>query len=101
VLSGLAFAALCAAMLMPDTWKAVAGYLLWTALLFASFVSFIIAISMAWHYAKKSDRMRFGICLLVMLLAAASAEHFFHQRMNAQHINCPHCGDDDERTDGN
>ena len=92
---------LCAAMWMPDRWKIELAYPVWDVLWFASWMSFIITIFVAWHYAEKSDWLRFGICLLAMLMAAASTEHFDHQRMNARHVACPHCSDDDDRPDDN
>ena len=85
-------------MLMGDPWKLRIAYLVWTALLFISLISFLAAVGMAWHYAKESDWPKLGACLLAILLSAASAEHFFHQQMNARHATCPHC-DDAERPD--
>ena len=92
-------AILCALMLMPDKWKVVAAHWLFNALWFVSVVSFVIAISMAWRYARKLDWLRVGVCLFVMLMAAASAEHFLHQEINARHIACPHCSQDDDPPD--
>lgn len=88
----------CAVMLFRDGWKTQVAYLAWKGLEFISFISFIITFFMAWHYARKVDRLRLGICMLAMLLAAASTEHFFHQTINAGHIACPHCSDHDEDT---
>lgn len=100
-LSGIALLILCPIMLMADSWKVFTAYWLWSALSVASTVSFIVTIPVAWHYAKKSDWLRFGVCLLVMLMAAASTEHFFHQKINARHVTCPHCSDDDDQRDDN
>lgn len=88
---------LCVTFLMPDRVKTGVAFLAWTALSFAATVSFVVAISMAWHYAKKSDWLKFWVCLVVMLLAATSAKHFFFQSINSRHVVCPHCSDDDER----
>jgi hypothetical protein len=89
-------------LFIGDKWKVLFAYFIWGALWVASVVGFIVSLPMAWHYAKKWDWLKLGLCLLGMLLAAASAEHFFHQRINAKHIYCPHCtDDDDDRPDDN
>lgn len=90
---------LCAAMLTVDSWKMVIAYPVWDLLSYISGVAFIVAAVAAWHYAKKPNLVnivKLGICFLVMLMAAASAEHFFHQKINARHITCPECRDDDD-----
>jgi hypothetical protein len=57
---------------------------------------------MAWHYARKPDWLRCGVCLLVILMSAASTEHFSHQKTNSHRAICPHCSDDDsEQPDNN
>jgi len=101
VVSASALGVLCAAMLMADSWKVFIAYQLWFALSFVSTVSFIVTIPTAWHYAKKSEWLKAGICLLAMLMAAACAEHFFHQRINAGHVVCPGCSDENDRPDEN
>jgi hypothetical protein len=93
--------ALCALLWMPGVFTVSIAEGLWSILWFASVISFIVAIPMAWHYAKEFDWLKFGICLLAMLMLAASAEHFFHQKINARHVICPHCSDDDDRPDDN
>jgi hypothetical protein len=85
-------------MLMSDRWKANVESLVWKPLQFVSEVSFLIVTLMAWHYAAKRERLKLIACLLAMLMAVASAEHFFHQAANADHIVCPHCADEDRRT---
>lgn len=90
---------LCAAMLTVDSWKMVIAYPVWDLLSYVSGVAFIIAAVAAWHYAKKPNLVnvvKLGICFLVMLMAAASAEHFFHQKINTRHITCPECSYDDD-----
>ncbi len=94
--SALAFLVLCAVMLMADRSKLFVAYLAWQALQFFSVISLIVASGMAWHFAWKQERLKLLICLLAMLIAAASTEHFFHQKINTGHIVCPHCGDDDD-----
>lgn len=101
VVSASSLGVFCAAMLMADSWKVFIAYQLWFALSFVSTASFIVTIPMAWHYAKKSDWLKVGICLLAMLMTAASAEHFFHQRINAGHVVCPGCSDENDRPDDN
>jgi len=83
-------------MLIGDKWKLEVGYFVWGGLLLSSAVSFLIAMGMTWHYAKKSDWPRLGLCLFAMLIAAASSEHFFHQHFNAHRVTCPQCDDDDD-----
>lgn len=100
-LPSIALALLCGSMLMPDGFKTSVGEGLWYILWFVCVVSFITCIPMAWHYAKEFNWLKFAICLLAMLMLAASAEHFFHQKINARHVNCPHCSDDDDQPDDN
>lgn len=90
---------LCALFWMPGGFTISIAELSWIILLYASELSFIICIPMAWHYAKESNWLKFWMCLLALLMLAASTEHFFHQRINARHVNCPHCSDDDESDD--
>lgn len=98
----IALIVLCVLMFMPNGFKVLAGEGIWYILSLASAVSFIICIPMAWHYAKELDWLKLGMCLLAMLMAAASAEHFIHQKDNAHHAICPHCGDyDDDQSDDN
>ena len=85
-LSGTALFVLCAFMFMPDRWKIFIAYLLWSGLWIVGAASFMVAIPMAWYFGKKKELLRLGICLLVLLMAAASTEHFYHQRVNAWHI---------------
>ncbi len=86
-------------MMLNDRWKVAIALSFWNASQYISFTAFIIAIIAAWYYASKLDGLRVGICLLVMLLAAASAEHFIHQTINAQHQVCPDCDDSDRPDD--
>lgn len=92
---------LCVLLWMPDVFKLSIAEGLWYILWMASAVSFIICIPMAWNYAKESNWLKFWLCLLALLMLAASAEHFFHQKLNADHVICPHCSDDDDRPDDN
>jgi hypothetical protein len=100
-LPSIALVVFCALMLMPDGFKIFLAEGLWKLLFMISAVSFVVSIPAAWHYAKGFNWLKFGICLLVMLLAAASAEHFIHQNINARHVNCPRCSDDDDEPDDN
>lgn len=97
----IALVVLCALLWMPDGFTVFVAEGLWSILWLVCAVGFIISIPMAWHYAKESDWWKFVICLLVALMLAASAEHFFHQKINARDLNCPHCSDDDDRPDDN
>lgn len=96
-LSGGVLLVLCAVMLTNDKWKMNFAYLVWKPLQLVSAVSLVIAALAAWHYAERRERLKLLACLLVMLLAAASTEHFFHQAINTRHVVCPHCGDDDDQ----
>lgn len=87
----------CAVMMLDDTWKVAVASGFWRASQMVSVFTVIAAILATWYYASKLDGLRVGICLLVMLLAAASAEHFYHQTINAHHQVCPNCNDDDDR----
>ena len=73
----------------------------WSAISFASFAAFIIAIPMGWHYAKKWEWLRFVACLLVMIIAANSAWRVINLIRSTEHLVCPHCDDDGDQTDGN
>jgi len=95
-------------MLISDRWKLHIAYHVWGALYFFGIITFITAIGMACHYARNPLEkwqgivgLKLWVCLLVMLLAAASTEHFFHQKMNVRHIGCPTCSDDDDSSDDN
>lgn len=93
--SAVALVVLCTALFMPDGWKAVAAYGLWYMLSVASVFAVIFAILAAWDYAMKPDYLKFLIWVLAILMAAASAEHFYHQKINARHVTCPECSGDD------
>jgi hypothetical protein len=97
--SAAALLILCAVMLMGDKWKLNLAYFAWKALEFVSAISFIIATGMAWHYAEKRERLKLVACLLAMLIAAASTEHFFHQATNSGHVVCPQCSSQDDEPD--
>jgi hypothetical protein len=97
----IALGVLCGVMFSPGRWKIEFAYPLWDSLWLVSAIAFVILIPTAWHYARKLDWLRLIACLLAMLMAAASAEHFFHQKINARHVSCPYCSDDDDRPDDN
>lgn len=80
-------------LFVPDAWKALVAYNFWMALWVISGVSFLITIAAAWHYAKRAKWFHLGACVLVMLMIVASAEHFFHQKINANHVICPTCSE--------
>jgi hypothetical protein len=87
--------AACGLLLSPDGWEAVAAYSVWSILSLISGVLFLISIVAAWHYAKRLEWFRLLVCVLVMLMIVAGAEHFFHQKINANHVICPRCSDDE------
>lgn len=93
-ISAVALLIVVGIMLMSDRLKLGVAYLAWQVLTFASSIALIMAAGMAWHYAEKQERLKLLACLLAMLMAAASTEHFFHQEINTGHIVCPHCGTD-------
>jgi len=83
------------AMLAPDRWKVELMYWVSSGLGYFSAAMCFSGLAFAWHYARKLDWLRVGICLAVVVVALGSAEHFIHQEMNARRITCPHCTDDD------
>lgn len=98
-ISAVALLILVAIMLMSDTLKLGVAYLTWDVLEFLSVGALILAAIAAWGYAEKQQRLKLLACLLAMLMAAASAEHFFHQKHNATHAMCPHCNDENDSSD--
>ncbi len=88
-------------MLFRDGWKAHIAYLLWSGLQFISLLALMVTPFMAWHYARKVDRLRLGICVLAMLLWLLPAPNTSStQTINARHINLPaNCSDDDQSDD--
>jgi hypothetical protein len=91
IVSGIVLPLLFASALMSDRWKLDFGYFAWQGLAFISWVSLIFAACMVWHYSRKQQRLKLIVCLVAMLLSAASMEHFYHQSMNSGRIVCPHC----------
>jgi uncharacterized membrane protein YidH (DUF202 family) len=94
--SAITLIVLIAVMLTSDRWKLDAASLAWENLKYVSFLVFIIMIPVTWDCAKKRERLKLVACLLAMLMAAASTEHFIHQEINTKHVICPHCSDDDD-----
>jgi|SRR5271155_1110769 len=92
----VAVSLLSGVMLVGDVWKLRIAYLAWSGLVFISLIAFLVTFGMAWYFAKEFDWLKLGVCLLGMLLSAASAEHFFHQQINSRHAACPHCDDNDD-----
>jgi dolichol kinase len=95
------FVLLCAVMFTPDRWKIEVAYQFWTVLWFASGMALIILVPTAWHYARALRWWKLIACLLAILMAAASTEHFYHQKINSGKITCPQCDDDDDQPDDN
>ena len=85
-LSSVVLVAVCGLMLAPDEWKTVAAYLIWDLLSFIAPLSFVITLVAAWDYAKRMEWFRLGVCVILMLMIAASIEHFYHQKINADHV---------------
>lgn len=76
----------CSLFAAPNDWAAVAAYLVWSILSLVSVVLFLISIAVAWHYAKRLEWFKLAVCVLVMLMIVAAAEHFYHQKINAGHV---------------
>jgi len=93
--SSVVLCALVCVLLMGDIWKLHVAYRMWNLLWIVSSISVVVALVMAWLCAKESNWSGLGICLLAILMAVASAEHFFHQTVNSGRITCPRCSDDD------
>lgn len=72
----------------------IAGWT-WQALSYAIAFCFIFALGMAFHYAGKRKWLKFSLCVLALLLAAAGAEHIYNQSTNTWHMLCPDCSEDD------
>jgi hypothetical protein len=94
VVWAIALSLLCPLWLLNDRWKLEIAFQVWQVLRFFSFFAFLFATLMAWHYARRQERLKLIACLLAMLLIAASAEHLFHQTSNTGRIVCPGCDDD-------
>ncbi|HTU51005.1 MAG TPA: hypothetical protein VMF56_10440 [Acidobacteriaceae bacterium] len=94
--SAVALLILIAIMLMSNRSKLDVAYLTWEALQFLSIGALILASGMAWHYAEKQQRLKLLVCLLAMVIAAASVEHCFHEAVNTRHLVCPQCGSPDD-----
>lgn len=93
--------ALLALVLVGDGIKLEVIGLIWFLLRLISFVSFLVSFGMSWHYARKRQWIPFTLTVLAILLAAASTEHFIHQTINTERINCPDCSDDEHYSDNN
>jgi len=85
----------------------IAGFV-WHGMYFISAITLIVMIGMACHYVKDPGErwqgiigLKLWLCLGVMLLAAASVEHFLHLDMDTQHIVCPSCDDSQDSGDDN
>ena len=98
IASAIVLVVLCAVMWMGDKWKAEIAQQVWQCLAFIGSGAFVFTIVVACYYARKVELLKLGACLLMMLLIAASLEHFFHQTANARHVVCPHCSSDDDDT---
>lgn len=92
--SGVALLLLCAVLSLGDKWKLNIAYPTWQFLQVVGIVSFIIAALMAWGYVERQEHLKLVVCLSVMLLAAASTLHFFHQTINSRHVIWPHSSED-------
>jgi hypothetical protein len=95
VISAGALLAACALLAVPDGWVAVAAYSAWSILSLVSGALFLISIAVAWHYAKRLEWFKLAVCVLVALMIVAGAEHFYHQKINANHAICSNCGSDE------
>lgn len=93
-LSCAALVVLFCLLFIPDEWKAVAAYQFWSVLWFINAVSVLIGIAVGWHYARKANWFHLGLCVLLVLMMLASLEHVFHQSINARHLMCPDCAND-------
>jgi hypothetical protein len=82
-------------VLLGSPIKVWIAFLLWRGLLFVSATACLAAIPMACHYALKWQGIKLGLCILAILMGAACAEHCSHQSLNARHIACPDCSDED------
>jgi hypothetical protein len=100
-LASIALVSLCVLWAIPDRIEVFFADGAWNVLWIVGAASVMISIPMAWHYANEREWIKFWTCVLVLLIAAGSTEHLFHQRINARHVNCPHCSDDDDRPDEN
>jgi hypothetical protein len=60
-LTGATLAVLCAFIFIPDSWKILIAYLVWSGLWIVSAASCMVAIPMAWYFGKKKDLLRLGM----------------------------------------
>lgn len=95
LLSAIAAALLSGFLFMSDRSKLDIMHLVWSALGFLSSLSFVGGLIASCVYAYKRERLICALSLVLMLLAAASTEHFMHQRENTGHVLCPNCDDSD------
>jgi hypothetical protein len=97
--SAIGLVLVCGAWPISDKWKVFLAHQAWSGLQIISILAFFFATWMAWGYARRQKRLQLIVCLLAMLVTAASSEHFSHQTINTGRIVCPHCGNDDQPDD--
>ena len=98
----IVFVALIAVLPASGKLKLEIGYRVWELLALAGLITLLVTVWVAWQCARDADVDKLALCLLIILLAAASTVHFFHQEINALRFVCrPHCNvdDDDDRPD--
>ena len=94
-----ALVVICAVFFAPSKLKVFFAFQIWGLLFFVSIVSVLIAALFTWDFVTKWEFVKAGLCLVAMLMGAASTEHCYHQKNNSHHVVCPDCNDDDERPD--
>jgi hypothetical protein len=82
--------------LLPNSAKLTVTQGFWTVFGYASVGLFLAGIATTCYYVYRQVWIKFAISLIVVLLAAACAEHFVHLSVNTEHILCPHCDDADD-----
>jgi len=95
LLSAGALLAFIAFMFIRDSIKLQIILGFWYFLGLSSILWLIYACGMAWKYADECRWLNFFLCVMSIVLALASAEHFLHQDANTRHAICPACGDSD------
>lgn len=100
-LPAISTALLTAFFVTTDPVKVRLGAGIYQVMALAAVITFFAALTCASLGISRQERtgperaVELIMCIVVMLVAAGGALHFFHQEDNAKHVLCPHCDDSD------